>query len=58
MGIDGNLFDRLKQQANHEDIAVDVLVHRYLSYCLKHSYKVRNELFKPVTKPNEVHTYE
>ena len=34
MGIDGKLFKRLQQQANRENITVDVLVHRYLSYGL------------------------
>lgn len=45
VGVDGNLFARLKSQANKENISVDVLIHRYLSFSLLYSYEVRKNYF-------------
>ena len=41
VGVDGNLFDRLQHQANKENISVDVLIHRYLSFSLLNSKTVK-----------------
>lgn len=57
-GIDGNLFDRLKKQANKEGIAVDILIHRYLAYCLSHNHEVNREFYKPISRPKEVFNYD
>lgn len=48
MGIDGKLFKRLQQQANRENITVDVLVHRYLSYGLTNWFDVIADFYKPI----------
>ena len=45
VGIDGNLFNRLQHQANRENISIDVLIHRYLSFSLLYSYEVRKNYF-------------
>ena len=45
VGVDGNLFDRLQHQANKENITVDVLIHRYLSFSLLNSFEVRRCYF-------------
>lgn len=48
MGIDGKLFKRLQQQANRENITVDVLAHRYLSYGLTNWADVIADYYKPI----------
>lgn len=48
MGIDGKLFKRLQQQANRENISVDVLAHRYLSYGLTNWFDVIADFYKPI----------
>lgn len=45
MGIDGKLVERLKHQANRENISIDVLVHRYLSFGLLYCLEVRKTYF-------------
>lgn len=52
VGIDGNLFNRLKHQAQKENISTDILIHRYLSFSLLYDYEVRKTYYNHMKGAN------